>query len=229
MANGGSVAKQDSVPMWWLLGDIVGRRYGIVVNRVALGDGVEGKLIIDGGSVAKVDKAGDNTGYDIVSSIVLSVLVLTIRDKYAKHSKENAAADKTINSLNQQYQDAMDEICLVHSRVHDLEVENEEVWSMMEMQMVEFEKSASKIASIESLKRDADRALMQNKAQTITMREALVGETSHMTAQLSIYFKELGELQEEKDSPRMVEMPRKKKLPSFEYSSETESGKKRDG
>ena len=32
---------------------------------------MQGNLMIDGGLVAKVDKAGDDTGYDVVSSIVM--------------------------------------------------------------------------------------------------------------------------------------------------------------
>lgn len=147
-----------------------------------------------------VGRKKPNNMLENASAEELSVLVLTIQDEYAKLSKDKASADETINSLNQQYRDAMDEICSISSRVHELEVENEEVRSMMETQSVEFEKSASEIASIETLKRDADRALMQSEAQTTAMREALVGEISRLTAQLSVYSKEVGELQEEKDS-----------------------------
>ena len=141
-----------------------------------------------------------NTMLENASAEELSVLVLTIQDEYAKLSKEKSLADETIKSLNQQYMEAMDEVCSMSSRVHDLEAENEEVRTMMETQSVEFEKSASEIASIESMKKDADRALMQSEAQTTAMREALVGEISRLTAQLSVYSKEVEELQEEKDS-----------------------------
>ncbi|KAL3808289.1 hypothetical protein ACHAXA_009801 [Cyclostephanos tholiformis] len=147
-----------------------------------------------------VGRKKPNTMLENASAEELSVLVLTIQDEYAKLSKEKALADETINSLNQQYKDAIDEICSISSRVHELEVENEEVRSMMETQSVEFEKSASEIASIETLKRDADRALMQSEAQTTAMREALVGEISRLTAQLSKYSKEMEELQEERNS-----------------------------
>lgn len=147
-----------------------------------------------------VGRKKSNTMLENASSEELSVLVLTIQDEYAKLSKEKASADETIKSLNQQYREAMDEVCSMSSRVHDLEAENEEVRSMMETQSVEFEKSASEIASIESMKKEADRALMQSDAQTTAMREALVGEISRLAAQLSVYSKEVEELQEEKDS-----------------------------
>ena len=147
-----------------------------------------------------VGRKKSNTMLENASSEELSVLVLTIQDEYAKLSKEKASADETIKSLNQQYREAMDEVCSMSSRVHDLETENEEVRSMMETQSVEFEKSASEIASIESMKKEADRALMQSDAQTTAMREALVGEISRLAAQLSVYSKEVEELQEEKDS-----------------------------
>lgn len=147
-----------------------------------------------------VGRKKSNTMLQNASAEELSVLVLTIQDEYAKLSQEKASADDTIGNLNQQYKDAMDEICSLSSKMHDLEVENEEVRSMMETQSVEFEKSASEIASIESLKRESDQALMQSEAQTTAMREALVGEISRLTAQLSTYSREVEELQEEKEA-----------------------------
>ena len=88
-------------------------------------------------------KKKSNAMLENASTEELSVLVLTIQEEYAKLSKDKASADSTISNLNQQYKEAMDEICSLSSRMQDLEAENEEVRSMMETQSVEFEKSAS--------------------------------------------------------------------------------------
>ncbi len=152
-----------------------------------------------GGGTAVAGKKKTNAMLENASSEELSVLVLTIQDEYAKLSKDKASADSTISNLNQQYKDAMDEICSLSSRMQDLEAENEEVRSMMETQSVEFEKSASEIASIESLKKASDHALRQREAQTTAMREALVGEIARLTSANSKYANEVEELQEEKE------------------------------
>jgi chromosome segregation ATPase len=150
-----------------------------------------------GGGVAVKKKT--NAMLENASAEELSVLVLTIQEEYAKLSKDKASADSTISNLNQQYKDAMDEICSLSSRMQDLEAENEEVRSMMETQSVEFEKSASEIASIESLKKASDHALREREAQTTAMREALVGEIARLTAANSKYANEVEELREEKE------------------------------
>lgn len=158
-------------------------------------------------AAAAAGKKKSNAMLENASAEELSVLVLTIQEEYAKLSKDKASADSTITNLNQQYKDAMDEICSLSSRMQDLEAENEEVRSMMETQSVEFEKSATEIVSIESLKKASDHALREREAQTTAMREALVGEIARLTAASSKYANEVEELQEEKE---YMEMENKK-------------------
>lgn len=149
---------------------------------------------------ASAAKKKTNPMLENASAEELSVLVLTIQDEYAKLSKHKASADDTISSLNRQYKDAMDEICSMNSKMVEMETENEEVRSMMETQSVSFEKCASEITSIESMKKESDHALAESEAQTTAMREALVSEISRLTAEMSKYATEVDELQEEKDS-----------------------------
>mmetsp|Transcript_8455 Transcript_8455/g.14827 ORF Transcript_8455/g.14827 Transcript_8455/m.14827 type:complete len:247 (+) Transcript_8455:139-879(+) len=144
-------------------------------------------------------KKKSNPMLENASAEELSVLVLTIQDEYAKLSKEKAFADDTISDLNQQYKDAMDEICSLNTNLKDLATENDEVKSMMDTQSVSFEKCAAEVDSIASMKENSDHALAESEAQTTAMREALVGEISRLTAEMSKYANEVEELQEEKE------------------------------